>query len=177
MPLPRCPPWSQKGEDCEQPRAVRFSPPGGGNSKGAGPGGSGVGILPEGEGEERLVGGSGRHTFRDRMGEKTPLHFACCRGDPKAIIEALESGCNVNAADDVSPLAFQQLATAARECHSPGHLIIPAAARQLAPLDAALRAWRAGAEAGPFPNFSNLIGTGEVKKTHHRGHSTRPVHI
>jgi len=128
-------------------------------------------------GRRRLVGGSGRHTFRDRMGEKTPLHFACCRGDPKAIIEALESGCNVNAADDVSPLAFQQLATAARECHSPGHLIIPAAARQLAPLDAALRAWRAGAEAGPFPNFSNLIGTGEVKKTHHRGHSTRPVHI
>jgi hypothetical protein len=46
-----------------------------------------------------------QHIFRDGMGEKTPLHFACCRGDPKAIIEALESGCNVNAADDVSPLA------------------------------------------------------------------------
>ena len=31
---------------------------------------------------------------------KTPLHFACCRGDPKAIIQALQDGCNVNAPDD-----------------------------------------------------------------------------
>ncbi|KAJ1493868.1 ankyrin repeat-containing domain protein, partial [Baffinella frigidus] len=31
---------------------------------------------------------------------KTPLHFACCRGDPKAIIQALQDGFNVNAPDD-----------------------------------------------------------------------------
>mmetsp|Transcript_6924 Transcript_6924/g.13346 ORF Transcript_6924/g.13346 Transcript_6924/m.13346 type:complete len:141 (-) Transcript_6924:211-633(-) len=35
-------------------------------------------------------------------GAKTPLHFACCRGDPKAIIEALEQGIDVNAQDDKS---------------------------------------------------------------------------
>lgn len=34
-------------------------------------------------------------------GQKTPLHFACCRGEPQAIIAALEEGCGVNAVDDV----------------------------------------------------------------------------
>eukprot|EP00961_Rhodomonas_salina_P080064 1076223-Rhodomonas_salina.3 len=35
------------------------------------------------------------------QGQKTPLHFACCRGDPKEIIAALQTGVNVNSQDDV----------------------------------------------------------------------------
>lgn len=34
-------------------------------------------------------------------GKKTELHFACCRGDPKLIIEAVKMGISVNAPDDV----------------------------------------------------------------------------
>mmetsp|Transcript_39665 Transcript_39665/g.99286 ORF Transcript_39665/g.99286 Transcript_39665/m.99286 type:complete len:144 (+) Transcript_39665:15-446(+) len=33
-------------------------------------------------------------------GQKSPLHYACCRGDPKAIIQALEQGIDVNTPDD-----------------------------------------------------------------------------
>jgi hypothetical protein len=48
-------------------------------------------------------------------GSKTPLHFACCRGDPKAIIQALQDGVNVNAADDK---ACTPLHVAARYNHT-----------------------------------------------------------
>jgi ankyrin repeat protein len=39
-------------------------------------------------------------------GQKTELHFACCRGDPKLIIEAVKKGISINALDDkqCSPL-------------------------------------------------------------------------
>ena len=32
--------------------------------------------------------------------QKTELHFACCRGDPKLIIEAVKKGISINAPDD-----------------------------------------------------------------------------
>lgn len=34
------------------------------------------------------------------VGQKTELHFACCRGDPKLIIEAVKKGIGINAQDD-----------------------------------------------------------------------------
>ena len=39
-------------------------------------------------------------------GQKTELNFACCRGDPKLIIEAVKKGISINALDDkqCSPL-------------------------------------------------------------------------
>ena len=41
------------------------------------------------------------HTAMTTAGKKTELHFACCRGDPKLIIEAVKMGISVNAPDDV----------------------------------------------------------------------------
>ncbi|EKX41497.1 hypothetical protein GUITHDRAFT_95990, partial [Guillardia theta CCMP2712] len=34
------------------------------------------------------------------QGEKTKLHFACCRGDPKEIIQAVKEGISINAVDN-----------------------------------------------------------------------------